>query len=161
MMQPRWQPCVASPPRSVISAACVSPLICVAPSNWPALKLRVGYPPASLRMLVRTLVPNDGRPVPVTPCRRRPSLNVFAAALKRASSAGWRVLVPVSSRMNALIFFEPITAPTPPRPMWRVGWSSRSQAAIEAAGSIISPAWPMSMKVTFSPCSARSFSTVS
>ena len=31
----------------------------VAPSNWPVLKLRVGYPPASLRMLVRTLVPNE------------------------------------------------------------------------------------------------------
>jgi len=62
MMQPREQPWVAWPPRSVIVAACVSPLIFVASSNWPVLKLRVGYPPASLRMLVRTLVPNNGRP---------------------------------------------------------------------------------------------------
>ena len=42
MMQPRWQAWVAWPPRSVIVAACVSPLIFVAPSNWPVLKLRVG-----------------------------------------------------------------------------------------------------------------------
>ena len=42
MMQPRWQAWVAWPPRSVIVAAWVSPLIFVAPSNWPELKLRVG-----------------------------------------------------------------------------------------------------------------------
>ena len=80
-------------------------------------------------------------------------MKILAAALKRASSAGWRVTVPASSRMNALIFLEPMTAPTPPRPMWRVGCSSRSQAAIEAPPSIISPAWPMTMKVTLSPYS--------
>ncbi len=41
-----------------------------APSNWPALKLRVGRPPASFRMLIRTAVPNAFSPPPffVRPC---------------------------------------------------------------------------------------------
>ena len=105
-------------------------------------------------------MPKRGRPWPETPWLRRPSLKIFAAALKRTGCSGWRSDVPVSSRMNALIFLEPMTAPTPPRPMCRVGRSSRSQAAIEAPASFISPAWPMTMKVTLDPYSATSFSTV-
>ena len=81
MMQPRWQAWVASPPRFVSSSAWASPLILDAPSNWPCLKLKVGYPPASFSTFVRTLVPNAGSPCPVTACRWSPSANALAAAL--------------------------------------------------------------------------------
>ena len=42
---------------AVLGSLAVSPLIFSAPSNRPALKLCVGYAPASLMIFVSTLVP--------------------------------------------------------------------------------------------------------
>ena len=44
-----------------------------------------------------------------------------------------------------------MTAPTPPRPAWRVGRSSMSVNAMEAADIFISPAGPIEMQATLSP----------
>jgi len=44
-----------------------------------------------------------------------------------------------------------MTAPTPPRPAWRVGRCSISVTAMEAAAIFISPAGPIEMQVIFAP----------
>ncbi len=59
--------------------------------------------------------------------------------------------MPVSSTTMTLTPLAPMTAPTPPRPACRVGRSSMSVKAMEAAGSFISPAGPMEMQATLSP----------
>lgn len=57
MTQEVMQPWVHTPPRLVVTSFMCSPPTCSASAKRPSLKLRVGSPPASLRMLIRMSVP--------------------------------------------------------------------------------------------------------
>ena len=121
MTQPVLQPWLTLPPRSRMVARWVSPPMASANSNVPAEKLLVGSPPASLRMLVSTLVPYMGSPVPDTPCSLMALLKRLVAATNASLSACSRKPAPLSETTMALSPLLPMTAPRPPRPANRLG----------------------------------------
>src|SRR5450756_1246355 len=94
MTQPVRQPWLTLPPRARIVSRCVSPPIASADSNVPAEKFLVGRPPASLMMLVSTLVPYMGSPVPDTACSFSAFVKRLLAALNASLSTGLSELVP-------------------------------------------------------------------
>ena len=89
-------------------------------------------------------LPRGPSPPPSRPRGRRP----------------WCAVAPLSLMTTALSFFEPMTAPRPPREAVRRR-NSGVVATTAAAFSCISPAGPQQMKVTSSPYVARRAATVS
>jgi len=73
-----------------------------------------------------------------------------AASLNFTASLGITGGVPVSSMEMNLTFFEPITAPRPPRPRLRMR-DSGSATEILAESIFISPTGPMAMTPTGEP----------
>src|SRR5450756_2423029 len=94
MTQSVRQPWLTLPPREMIVSRCVSPPIASADSNVPAEKFLVGRPPASLRMLVSTLVPYMGSALPDTGCSFSAAEKRLVAATNVSSSACSSELVP-------------------------------------------------------------------
>src|SRR5580693_3008634 len=106
-----------------LRAICLRSAISSAPSfgassNRAALKLRVGSVEIALNASRFAIVPSSRYLAVAAPNDRvRRSL----AALRTAAGSAEATLVPGRTRI-ALHSFEPITAPSPPRPAWRPSW---------------------------------------
>src|SRR4030066_965627 len=91
-----------------------SPEIASAPSNSPCWKLRVGSTPYQFIKLTSTEVPNSGKP-----CEVRGEAEIILRASYSTKSRASFSATPGRCCPPARIafrFFDPITAPTPPRP---------------------------------------------
>ncbi len=89
-----------------------------------------------------------------------PVTSALEAALSASGSATDAPGPPAPSMTTAFSFFDPMTAPRPPRAAARMWWSG-VVTSTAAALQPISPAGPVQMRETLSPYSSRRRSTVS
>ena len=119
-----------------------SPEMASAPSNCPAWKFRVGSAFRRLNVSRLATVPSS-RYFAVAGPKERADRS-FAAATTPAGSATWRARA-CREPPTAFRFFDPRTAPSPPRPAWRLSW------LIVAKRTRFSPAGPMTAKAQSGP----------
>ncbi len=114
-----------------------------------------GYQPLFLSMIPAQLilarmlaVPNSGSTPPLQPSRLTAAANRLDTSLNVVRSVMGGVSLPAFETITAFNPFDPMTAPSPPRPAARLGFPSGSVAWIEALANIISPAGPID-KIAF------------
>src|SRR5207302_2029047 len=123
------------------AAARASPEIWSAPSNCPAVKLRVGSALSRLNVRRFDTVPSSRYLAVAGP--NDLADRAFAAATTPAGSATGVRTEPRTP--TALIFFDPRTAPSPPRPACRPSW------LIVAYRTRCSPAGPITANAQSGP----------
>jgi len=131
-----------------------SPPTLSAVAKTPSRKFRVGSPPLSFRILIRTSVPYILSPPPPTGCFL--IISVALTIVSRKAFASATRTAPVPRMATALRCFDPITAPMPVRP------AARLHSFITLANrTILSPAGPMQATDASSSVAAQIASVVS